>query len=174
MEHRPLRAPGVRKPPNLERARAHQPRSPRPIAAGRARPGLPLAEPSHRLVDRSADNGGLGAAERTYFGHPGDKPFVGDFDGDGTDTIGLHRESTGLVYFSNQHRSQPADHQFIFGDPGDRLVAGDWTADGVDTLALFRPRTATFYFRHTNTQGVADATLRWGDGDWLPVGGAFG
>ena len=39
-----------------------------------------------------ANDGGLGAAEFSYiFGNPGDKPFVGDFDGDGIDTIGLHR-----------------------------------------------------------------------------------
>ena len=45
-----------------------------------------------------SDDGGLGAAESDYlFGNPGDKPFVGDFDGDGEDTVGLHRESTGLV-----------------------------------------------------------------------------
>ena len=42
----------------------------------------------------------LGAATLTYtFGNPGDRPFVGDFNGDGTDTVGLHRESKGFVYF---------------------------------------------------------------------------
>ena len=36
---------------------------------------------------------GLGAADFSYvFGNPGDKPFVGDFDGDGVETAGLHRE----------------------------------------------------------------------------------
>ncbi|HLE39501.1 MAG TPA: NHL repeat-containing protein, partial [Acidimicrobiia bacterium] len=50
------------------------------------------------------NDGGLGAAEFAYyFGNPGDKPFVGDFNGDGTETVGLHRESTGLVYFRNTH-----------------------------------------------------------------------
>lgn len=28
-----------------------------------------------------------------YIGNPGDKPFVGDFDGDCIDTFGLHRET---------------------------------------------------------------------------------
>jgi hypothetical protein len=78
-----------------------------------------------------ANEGGLGAAEFSYvFGDPGDKPFVGDFDGDGVETVGLHRESTGLVYFRNSHSQGNADAQFIFGDPGDRLIAGDWNADG--------------------------------------------
>ncbi len=118
---------------------------------------------------------GLGAAEKAYyFGNPGDKPIVGDFDADGVETIGLHRESTGLVYFSNAHRSQVADHQFIFGDPGDRLVCGDWNGAGADSPAVFRPGDATFYFRHTNTPGVADTTIPWGEPHWLPVAGDFG
>jgi len=122
------------------------------------------------------NDGGLGAAEFAYyFGNPGDKPFVGDFDGDGTETVGLHRESTGLVYFRNTHTQGVADSQFIFGDPGDQLIAGDWgIVNGVDTPAVFRPSTTTFYFRHTNTQGVADSQFAWGSTGWLPVAGRFG
>jgi hypothetical protein len=118
---------------------------------------------------------GLGAAETSYyFGNPGDKPFVGDFDGDGIETIGLHRESTGFVYFRNTHTQGVADNAFFFGDPGDRLVAGDWTGDGTDSPAVFRPSDTTFYFRHTNTQGNADDRLVLGDSGWLPVAGRFG
>jgi len=122
------------------------------------------------------NDGGLGAAEFAYyFGNPGDKPFVGDFNGDGTETVGLHRESTGLVYFRNTHTQGVADSQFIFGDPGDRLIAGDWgIVNGVDTPAVFRPATTTFYFRHTNTQGNADSQFTWGSTGWLPVAGKFG
>jgi len=122
------------------------------------------------------NDGGLGAAEFAYyFGNPGDKPFVGDFNGDGIETVGLHRESTGLVYFRNTHTQGVADSQFIFGDPGDRLIAGDWgIVDGVDTPAVFRPSATTFFFRHTNTQGNADSQFTWGATTWLPVAGAFG
>ena len=123
-----------------------------------------------------SNDGGLGAAEFSYiFGNPGDKPFTGDFDGDNIDTVGLHRESTGFVYFRQTHSQGIADEEFFFGDPGDRLVAGDWgIVDGVDTPAIFRPSNATFYYRHTNTQGVADSQSTWGQSDWLPVSGSFG
>jgi hypothetical protein len=122
-----------------------------------------------------ANDGGLGAADFSYvFGNPGDKPFVGDFDGNGTETVGLHRESTGLVYFRNSHTQGNADNQFIFGDPGDRLVAGDWTGDSIFSPALFRPSTTTMYFRYTNTQGVADAEWVAGSSSWLPVSGKMG
>lgn len=122
------------------------------------------------------NDGGLGAAEFSYlFGNPGDKPFVGDFNGDDIDTIGLHRESTGLVYFRQSHTQGIADGQFVYGNPGDRLVAGDWgIVDDVDTPALFRPGNSVFYFRYTNTQGVADSQFGWGSSSWLPVAGSFG
>jgi hypothetical protein len=134
------------------------------------------AEARAFVINELGENeGGLGQADVAYFfGNPGDKPFVGDFDGDGLETVGLHRESTGLVYFRNSHTQGVADKAFIFGDPGDRLVAGDWNNDGTDSPALFRPANNTWYLRYTNTQGVADETIQWGQPAWLPVAGEFG
>ena len=122
-----------------------------------------------------ANDGGLGAADFNYvFGNPGDKPFVGDFDGNGEDTVGLHRESTGFVYFRNSHTQGNANAEFFFGDPGDRLVAGDWgVVDGTDTPAVFRPSNTTFFFRYTNTQGNADEVVITGQPSYLPVAGRW-
>jgi hypothetical protein len=107
-----------------------------------------------------SNDGGLGAAEYSfYFGNPGDKPFVGDFNGDGIDTVGLHRESSGFLYFRNSNDQGPAHFQFYYGDPGDMLIAGDWNGDGVDTVAVYRPSAQTFYIRNSNSPGNADATL---------------
>ena len=128
------------------------------------------------IINKLGDNdGGLGAADYSfYFGNPGDKPFVGDFNADGTDTIGLHRESTGLVYFRNSNTQGNAEFEFTFGDPGDRLIAGDWSYDGKDSPAVYRPDDRTFYLRYTNTQGNADEQFTWGQSRWLPVAGYFG
>ena len=128
------------------------------------------------IINKLGENeGGLGQAELSYFfGNPGDKPFVGDFDGDNIETIGLHRESTGLVYFRNSHTQGVADNEFIFGDPGDRLVGGDWIQTGIDSPAVFRPGDTTFFFRHSNTQGVADNEFVFGESTDLPVAGNFG
>ena len=118
---------------------------------------------------------GLGAADISYtFGDPGDKPFVGVFDGDGVETVGLHRESTGLVYFNNAHRPGVADSQFVFGNPGDRLFAHDWNGDGRDSVGVFRPFERRFYLRYTNTAGAADAEHAFGAEWWLPVAGELG
>jgi hypothetical protein len=123
-----------------------------------------------------ANDAGLGTAQTDfYFGNPNDTPFVGDFDGDGIDEVGLHRASTGLIYYRNTQTTGIADAQFYFGDPGDRLVAGDWgIVDGQDTPAVFRPSTRTFYFKNTNTNGNADSQFTWGSSIFQPVAGSFG
>ncbi len=130
------------------------------------------------IMNKLGENeGGLGAADYSFlFGNPGDKPVVGDWDGDGIDEIGLHRETTGFFYYRNTLTTGIADGQFFFGDPGDRFVAGDWgVVDGVETPAVFRPSDSTFYFRQTLTEGNADSQFTWsGAGpDWLPVAGDF-
>jgi hypothetical protein len=127
------------------------------------------------INELGANDGGLGPADFSFvFGNPGDKPFVGDFNGDGIDTIGLHRESTGLVYFRQTNTEGIADAEFFFGDPGDRFVAGDWgVVDAIDTPGVFRPSNTTFYLRHTNTQGIADQSFVFGEDTNLPVAGKF-
>jgi parallel beta-helix repeat protein len=128
------------------------------------------------IVNELGENdGGLGAADFSFlFGNVGDKPVVGDWDGNGVDEIGLHRETTGFFYYRNTLTTGTADGQFFFGDPGDRFVAGDWgIVDGADTPAMFRPSDITFYFRHTLTQGNADSSLAMGGtADWVPVSGS--
>lgn len=122
----------------------------------------------------SADKG-LGAATTSYlFGNIGDIPFVGDFDGDGTDTFGLYRTTSGLMYFRNSHVQGNADLQFYFGDPGDRFVAGDWSADGKSSPGVFRPSTQTLYVRFTNTPGNADAVVGGASPALIPVAGFLG
>jgi hypothetical protein len=128
------------------------------------------------INELGSDDGGLGAADFSYvFGNPGDKPFVGDFDGDGVDTVGLHRESTGLVYFRNSNTQGNADAQFIYGDPGDKIMAGKWTSGHTkDTVGIFRPSQGMAYLRYVNTQGNADEQHLYGNRNMLPVAGHLG
>lgn len=128
------------------------------------------------VIDRLGSAGaGVGAADHAYhFGNLGDQPFVADFDGDGTDTVGLHRATTGFVYYRDTNTEGVADHAFFYGDPGDMMVAADWNGDGSESVGLFRPSRARFYLRFLNTAGHADAELPWGDGGWIPVAGTMG
>ena len=124
------------------------------------------------------NDSGLGAADFSFlFGNPGDQPVVGDWDGDGSDEVGLHRESTGLFYWRNTLDAGVADGSLVYGKPGDRFVAGDWgVVDGADTPGVFRPSDLTFYFRHALATGIADSQFRWNgaEADWVPIAGEFG
>jgi hypothetical protein len=115
-----------------------------------------------------ADGGGLGAALLSFgFGNPGDQPFTGDFDGDGIDTVGLYRQSTGFVYFRNSLTTGIADLAFFYGDPGDQILAGDWDGDGDDTVGVYRASTATLYLNMENSNGPADWSAYIGQYSWL-------
>ena len=84
--------------------------------------------------------------------------------GDGIDTVGLHRESTGRVYYRNSFTTGVADNDFVFGDPSDILLAGDWNGNGMDTVAVYRPGNATVYMKLTNATGSADVACSVGSG----------
>jgi hypothetical protein len=103
------------------------------------------------------------------YGLGGDYPVVGDWDGNGTTTIGIYRN--GSFYLRNANTIGFADVVFPFGAPGDQPVAGDWNHDGVDTIGVYR--NGTFYLRNSNTVGNPDMIFSLGvpgdvgiAGDW--------
>jgi len=103
---------------------------------------------------------GMPPAYRAFvFGNPGDRPFAGDFDGDGADEVGLHRPMTGRVYYRETLDGGMAHHDLIFGDPGDVVLAGDWNGDGADTLAAYRPGIGVWYIKLANATGTADHAI---------------
>ncbi len=116
------------------------------------------------INELGTDGGGLGEADYDFaFGNVGDTPFVGDFDGDGVDSIGLYRQSTGYLYFRNELSTGVADNSFYYGDPGDRIMAGDWDGDGIDTVAVYRPSVWHLYVKLANSAGTADWDAYLGD-----------
>lgn len=122
--------------------------------------------------------GGLGAADYSYYyGNPADTPFVGDFNGDGVETLGLHRESTGQVFLRNSHTEGAADIAFYYGIPGDKIIAGAWRQHDdalADTVGIYRGGDRSVYLRFSNTPGIADWTLLFGNPSMVPVAGGFG
>ncbi len=112
------------------------------------------------INELGSGDAGLGQADASYFfGNPGDAPFIADFDGDGVDTVGLHRASTGFVYFRDSHTQGIADESFFYGDPGDVIMAADWDGDGDDTVAVYRPSVGRLYVNLENRAGSADLSL---------------
>ena len=109
-----------------------------------------------------------GVANRVFsYGGPQDSVLVGDWDGDGVDTLAVRRGNTFLVRDSNT--AGRADRTFVYGDPGDAVLVGDWDGDGRDTLAVRRGNQ--YLVRNALTTGVADSVFSYGDpGDVVLVG----
>ncbi|HEU4396772.1 MAG TPA: hypothetical protein VFU54_02895, partial [Actinomycetota bacterium] len=99
----------------------------------------------------------------------GDRPVVGDWNGDGVWTPGAVR--AGVWKLRNSNTTGAAEVTFQFGRSGDRYLAGDWDGDGDFTPAV--QRAGTFWFRNAATTGPSDFHLRFGRvedlgfvGDW--------
>jgi mannan endo-1,4-beta-mannosidase len=127
--------------------------------------------PSNGLLFlKNSNTTGIADAALNY-GNPGDYPVVGDWDGNGTVTIGIYRD--GHFYLKNANTLGVADVVFPFGQPGDQPIAGDWNGDGVDTIGVFRPSNGQFQLRNSNDAGPAEMTFFLGNpgdvgiaGDW--------
>ena len=105
------------------------------------------------------------------YGIPGDYPVVGDWDGDGTVTIGVYRN--GSFYLRNSNSIGFANAVFSFGQPGDQPIAGDWDGNGLDTIGVYRSSIGQFFLRNSNNAGNADISFYLGNvgdvgiaGDW--------
>ncbi len=104
-------------------------------------------------------------------------PVVGDWNGDGLDTIGFYERSTSTWYLKNSFGQGFSDVVFNFGPSNSGWVplAGDWDGNGVDSIGFFHPATATWYFKNSLGQGLSDAVFTYGpprnDNQWPPLVG---
>jgi hypothetical protein len=100
-------------------------------------------------------------------------PIVGDWDGDGVETIGLYDGAAGKFFLRNSNSAGVADTVFRYGpqSAGWKPVSGDWDGNGQDTVGLFSASTSTFYLRNDNSAGVADHVIRYGPAGsgWMPL-----
>jgi RHS repeat-associated protein len=135
-------------------------------STGAARPGASYvyASPTTRVYAH-----GVTMETSFAFGDSGDKAVVGDWDGNGTTTIGVFRNGT--WYLRNTNSAGAHDVTFGFGTTGDLPVAGDWDGNGTTTIGVFRPSNATFYLRNANSSGASSAIIAWGDLSDVPVVG---
>ncbi|WP_413452409.1 glycoside hydrolase family 97 catalytic domain-containing protein [Georgenia phoenicis] len=108
-------------------------------------------------------------AHAFQYGRSTDEVFVGDWDGDGTDSIAVRRGSE--FHVSNAPRGGKADRVFAYGRPGDTVLVGDWDGDGQDTFAV--RRGSVYHVKNSLAGGPADAVVGYGRpadavlvGDW--------
>ncbi len=104
-------------------------------------------------------------------------PLVGDWNGDGTDTVGFYDRSTSTWFLKNSLGQGVSDVVFKFGPTGTNWVplVGDWDGDGADGVGFYVPATATWYLKNNLSQGLSDQVFSFGpartDGAWLPLVG---
>jgi len=111
-----------------------------------------------------------GSANTVFnYGKATDAVYVGDWDGNGTDTLMLRRGNT--FYVRNTNSSGPADTVFAYGRATDTVLVGDWDGNGTDTLAVRRGNA--YYIKNSVSSGPADKVLAYGRasdtvlvGDW--------
>jgi hypothetical protein len=78
---------------------------------------------------RNATSSGVADLTFSYgAGISGGAAVVGDWDGDGDDTIGIYRPSDGMWFLRNTTSSGVADLTFSYGAgiSGGAAVVGDW------------------------------------------------
>jgi len=104
---------------------------------------------------------------RIFSGSPPDeginKPLVGDWNGNGTDT-------TGIYNYTTANFSLDGGLKISFGISGDIPITGDWNGNGYDTIGVFRPSTAQFFLDYDN-DGISDTNATLGVIGDIPVAG---
>ena len=128
------------------------------------------------------DDGGIGGTGNQYFlndsfgptanrvfnyANRGGRVYVGDWDGNGTDTLAYRIGNT--FYVRNSNNAGGAHQIFSYGRPGDRVYVGDWNGDGKDTFAV--RRGSVYHVKNTLRGGDADQVINYGrQGDDVLIG----
>lgn len=141
--------------------------APAPQTPGTYRPDNATFYLKHSIAGGIADS-------FSPFGSVGspDIPIAGDWNNDGIETIGLYRQTTGVIFLRDSNKAgAPVVYSFSFGQPGDIPVAGDWNGDAFDSLGVYRQSTGRFLLRNTLNAGPADYTVVFGSADDVPLAG---
>ncbi len=111
-------------------------------------------------IIRSSD----GATVTASLGASGDKPVVGDYDGDGVSDYAVFTPSTATWTIHNSINNSTTTTQF--GAAGDLPVAGNYDGDYRTDIAVYRPSTG-YWFVQGSTAGFS--TTQWGNASDIPV-----
>jgi subtilisin-like proprotein convertase family protein/methionine-rich copper-binding protein CopC len=84
------------------------------------------------------------------------RPLVGDWDGSGTDKVGVYlpTSSSFALDLNGNRVLNPGEGPFVFGSAGDRGVVGDWDGDGTAQIGVFRATTRQFILDFDNSRSV--------------------
>ncbi len=106
-----------------------------------------------------------------HYGTPRDIPVVGDFNGDGTDTIAVFSGGTWYEDVNGDGKFTDADTTSEFGEAGDVPVVGDFNGDGIDEIGVYR---GGVFYLDSNGNGKLDGqdeVIQLGEAGDVPVVG---
>ncbi len=96
--------------------------------------------------------------------------IVGDWDGDGIDTLAFREPNSSEIKMLSRNNSEVQRVKiFQYGRATDTLIAGDWDGDGIDTIGVKRGRT--YYLRNSNDSGSGEIKFDYGRSDDVPLVG---
>ena len=81
--------------------------------------------------------------------------FIGDFNGDGVDNIGLVRDKQIIIDFELDGIPE-ITYDFGIGEEADEYFSDDWNGDGIDDIGY---RQYHQMFVDTNFDGLTDITF---------------
>src|SRR5690625_1956828 len=118
--------------------------------------------PDRRTAEWHLSNTWRGSTDAHFmYGRWADEVFIGDWDGDGRDTIAVRRGNQ--FHVTNSQRGGDADVVFHYGRSGDVILVGDWDGDGRDSFAV--RRGANYHINNSLRGGNADTVVTYGRGD---------
>lgn len=130
-----------------------------------ATPTPPAAPGSVWLSRNSATSGSPDRS--TAYGISSYVKLSCDWDGNGTETIGVYADNT--FYVRNDNSAGTPHLSITYGWPGVTPVCGDWNGDGIDTIGVYHQ--GMWLLRDSNTPGPAQRVVNYGWGAAVPVVG---
>ena len=108
-----------------------------------------------------------------HYGIEGDMPVVGDWNGDGIQSIGVFRNGRWHLDIDGNGRWTENDQVTNYGSQGDIPVVGDFNGDGIDEIGFFR--NGKFYLDTNGNQKLdkTDRIVELGRAGDFPVAGDF-
>jgi hypothetical protein len=110
----------------------------------------------------------------TFGGAANHLPVVGDWNGDGIDSVGVYDTGTGVFLLSNSNTSPTVNYSVVLGNPGDTPFSGKWASTMAgDGAGVYRNSNGILYAKRDLTSGFADYFMIFGNpgdigfaGDW--------
>ncbi|MGJ9436679.1 S8 family serine peptidase [Actinotignum sp. GS-2025b] len=140
--------------------------APNPTPGTPGTPGTPAPEPG--TPGKPGDTGNVfylsndwvsTVAQQVFsYGRAADQVLIGDWDGDGKETLAVRRGNQ--IFIQNSLTGGVADEVISFGRADDTIVVGDWDGDGKDTFAVRRGNQV--FVLNSIRSGDADQVFSFG------------